>query len=317
MGVAGKLSFTASVPIAQWQVNTTYVGLNEPFCLSNSESTPNANGVVGKTYNGFDGSPIVADTQTTYYDMTVPRALLPNEVPMLELYSPVTKDWISANEAGVPSLFISSFKTFNTTGATGNAYGTWITKSLSGQIRVYFYGLGCIGLVDWTNASSTITARSWASIIAAADGFTRWRVRIGKSSGVAEIAPTVSVEATCTAMVVAADAQINFNNVSEDPNRCITTGTGAWKFTASVPGKYLITGAIGYASEPSGARAIQLYKGGVAELNKLIELSGMLAYGQKSFSFQIRLKVGEYFDLRSVQYGETYSGSIQITRLGG
>ncbi len=182
------ISLFFEVPIAQWSVNATFVGINEPFCLSNNQSGVNTNGTTANTYNGFDGSLIVANTAVTTYDMTLPRALLPNEVPIIELYSKIDGNWISANEASVPSLFVAGMVARRASDGVPNLYyeGFWLAKVSSSVLRIYQSDTMRGGASAW--ATSASTSRTWANIIAAADGFTRWRVRIGKAVGVAEVA---------------------------------------------------------------------------------------------------------------------------------
>ena len=180
-------------PVNQYAINTTFVGGNEPFCLSNSESTPNTNGVVGKTYSGYDGSPIVSHTTSVYEDMILPRPLQQNEVPMIEYRSKINGAWIPADKAAIDSLFCSLAPNImsNSAGsAVGYSVGMFVTMTVAGVIRVRIGTNAGHAITSWAGANGD-TLISWASITGAPDGFDRWRVRIGKSSGVAEIAPKI------------------------------------------------------------------------------------------------------------------------------
>jgi len=290
MIVTGDIvSFFAEVPIAQWSVSTTYQGLNEPFCLSNAETVANTAGVVGKTYQGWDGAPIVANTALTYYDMTLPRALLPNEVPSLEFYSATTKDWTLVFDASIPSLWIANFRQHISSG--GNIYprGIWLAKVSSGTYRVYFSADVSGGGSAWSG--STETSRTWANIIAAADGFTRWRVRIGKSSGVAEIAPKIRASYYIASFTFTTASVTVLNPTTRDFDAYSTVSSGV--FTARLGGVLRVT----VSGTPSTAlHTLYLYKNGVA-FRKIASQEVAVA-GTITGSMMCSCSIGDTFDVR-------------------
>lgn len=177
--------FSARFTCAQFSVNSTFVGVNEPFYLSNSETAINTNGVVGKTKLGIDGSPLLANTATTYFDMTLPRALLSNETPIIQLRSKINGAWVNAADAGVSSLYLPHIN--QSFFYTGNIYQRGITllNITSGVIRVLFTAGPSSSPADWNSGTEVI--RTWASIIAAADGYDAWRVRIGQANTAEQI----------------------------------------------------------------------------------------------------------------------------------
>jgi hypothetical protein len=302
LSLVETMSFTISVPIAQWTINATYLGINDPFCLSNNLATINTNGTTANTYNGYDGSPIIANTSLTYYDMSLPRALLPNEVYMLELYSKVDGNWIPANLASVASLFIQTFTGATEAGSTGTMYARTIllNKINSGQIRIIFPSV-VQGASAWD--SSTANTTSWASVIAATDGFTRWRVRIGKAAGVAEITPIVCADYYMSGTVTASTTPQTIipNTKVEDTNSNFNSSTGV--FTCTIPGRYQVS-AFSTSSSGNASTALDVLlelqkNGGLAGANgnaPLIIISVVLSSGlggKYNGSASIRLKAGD------------------------
>lgn len=311
-----SVSFFAEVPIAQWSVSTTYLGLNEPFCLSNTESVANTNGVVGKTYNGWDGSPIVANTAATYYDMALPRALLPNEVPILELYAKATGVWTPLGQAGCPSLGVvlsaHTQASASGSGSLGN-YPAWIEHLSSGQIRVKFAEL--VSQLSrptggWGSSGGTV---AWSALIAAADGFIRWRVRIGKSAGTAEIAPVVSC-ITSESATAAASGPLVWSSVSEDTHNCLSLTTGI--YTVAVSGLYMVGGTRYTSGTADSGASIDLYKNGVVVGSIALDRGGSAI--KLGGPIPVRCVRGDTLEVRHSTAGiRSYSVSrTQFTRIG-
>lgn len=294
-----KFHYYFSLPIAQWTVSTTYVGLNDPFCLSNTLATVNSttdgtvNSATGNTYTGWDGSPIVANTKATLYDCLLPRSLLPNEVPMLEFYSNITKDWVGANEAYVASYW-ANMSAGNVVVSTTVAsfYGAKIVKATAGLVRVAFSGLGVEGSTAWT--SGTRSDISWASIIAASDGYTRWRIRIGKSSGIAEIAPKIRASYTSASLTLTANTNI-VPGIKEFDSQLAFNSQYAGAFLCSRAG-FLRISFVSSATNTT-SRLIKLFKSGT--LVRTVELgNGSSTFGY-SFSIMVQVAIGDYVSIQS------------------
>ena len=173
--VASNLNETPSSNPTSWQMTGVSTS-SEPIYLSNSESTANTNGVVSKTKLGIDGTPILANTAVTYYDCTLPRSMLPNETIAIEVHSKKNNNWIDAGIAGIDSLFICNLadRIINTSHEYRSGFS--ISQPTAGQIRVR---------VSTTIRGSTVfdggtvSDISWATMLAAADGYNAWRIHIG------------------------------------------------------------------------------------------------------------------------------------------
>lgn len=178
------ISFDARIPCAQFSVNSTFVGMNEPFYLSNSETVANTTGVVGKTKLGMDGSPLLAHTAATYMDCTLPRNLLPNETFQIQVRSKIDGNWFPVEEAFIPSIYSRINSTYI---SSANFYsrGIDISKITSGVLRVNFTASIAGGTTS--RDGSVAMDHAWSQVIAAADGYDAWRVRIGQASTGAEI----------------------------------------------------------------------------------------------------------------------------------
>lgn len=245
--------FNARVSCAQFSVNAIFNGVNEPFYLSNTESTINTNGVVAKTKIGIDGTPILANTTTTYYDCSLPRALLPNETAVVQVRSKIDGQWYDAVNCLIESLFASMAPTITTVGSNGEYSwfsGIFLAKINTGVIRVRFSTNVTHITSFWTSTTAGITP--WSSIISASDGFNAWRIRIGQS-GMSEAKPTVFASYTAGT----AATHIDFATKIEDTHNAVTIGTGVWKFTAPMAGIYDIA-----VSVPGTSITVTLYKNG-------------------------------------------------------
>jgi hypothetical protein len=292
-----RISVIASVPIAEFTGGTVELAAQAgPIYLSNTESVVNTNGVLGKSYYGIDGSPIVPNTASTYYDITLPRALMPDETPKIEVRTKVDRNWMPAEFAMVPSINVRlGGQIFCTAGTGGGSYassklaGFNVARTSSNLIRVYT-GEGLAGL---SSGGGQLALNSWASMIAAADGYDRWRVRIANAKGNREQAPKVYAEAYASAnRAISTTVPCNYDTIVEDTHNCITTGA-SWRFTCKVPGLYQITG---YLRGSSGQETCVLFKNGTDI--KFIGRIQPTAATYSPISGTIRLATGDYIDFR-------------------
>jgi hypothetical protein len=275
-----------------------------PLYLSNTESVANTNGVVAKTAYGIGGSPILANTAATYYDMTLPRDLLPDEVPHIEVLSKVDGNWVPVEYAYVPSLnarlggqVLTQVGTGTGSYASNAMVGFHVAKTTSGVLRV-FMGYGLAG--DKTNGANTI-ADTWADMLAAADGYTRWRVRIEKAGSAREQTPKVYAEMTGGSGI----SPCIFSTIVEDTHNCLTIATG--RFICKVPGLYsfsakITTGNVGSAwLRKNGVNAQEL-------CNATATFGAAITFRSE---VKIRLSVGDYLDTTNTTSG--WINGVQIT----
>jgi hypothetical protein len=95
----------------------------------------------------------------------------------------------------------------------------------------------------------------------------------------------------------------------EDTHGCITTGA-AWKFTAKVAGRYVVTGVL---YNTTGVASAVWYKNGLVGNTDYVTMPNNQQAATLGFSF--KLAAGEYFDLRAAA-AYAHTGVIQITRMG-
>lgn len=115
-----------------------------------------------------------------------------------------------------------------------------------------------------------------------------------------------------------AGTQINFDSLLKDTHSAVTTGAGAWKFTAPSPGEYQIESYL----TASSAGYVEIYKNGsVFGPFGYISVDGVL-----SSSATVSLVAGDYIDLRpsgtttisgNATVSNTNAGFISIFKLSG
>ena len=118
-----------------------------------------------------------------------------------------------------------------------------------------------------------------------------------------------------------ASTQINFDSKEFDTHGTITTGAGAWKFTAPAAGLYMLNSFISPAS--SNDFGLYIYKNGSAY--KFVgQVNAATLGGRQNPNTTLRLNAGDYIDIRpsgtfTVQGGALSAGgtsNIAITRVG-
>ena len=143
-------------------------------------------------------------------------------------------------------------------------------------------------------------------------------IRISAGSQTIALQETVAASYYSAASQTSLTAQVNFGIRIYDTHGAVTVGVGAWRFTAPISGKYLITGFIGNGTSVNAV--IDLFVNGSLE-RKAIHTT---ASGIISFSTTIHLLAGQFFDLRPAA-SMTVAGSasndiarsrIDITRIG-
>ena len=209
---------------------------------------------------------------------------------------------------------------FNTDSANGQAWNAWVSGSNRQSCGFALSGFINVSGIVFLLAGQNLTFRPNATggnvgAVGTGSYFTISRVSAG--SQVIATQETVSASYYSAATQTSLTAQINFGARLYDTHGAVTTGVGAWKFTAPMSGKYLVTYNLGAST--SASYYIEVWKTGSLYRRNI---NGGSAHG--SSSFQLNLLAGEYFDLRPLE-SITVSGSssndgnrsfIEITRIG-
>ncbi|HNX01909.1 MAG TPA: hypothetical protein PKK33_11120, partial [Candidatus Cloacimonadota bacterium] len=301
------LEFEGRVKIAQW-TNNSYFIKDYSECAYNSQGTINTSDSSSFGYGG-GGTPILANTTPTYYDVYFPNAQ-PSDDFKLEFRSKIDGAWHDYRSFGVESLYLGDFSASHVYGSEGGSCyirGVCMTRLAANKVRVRFPRVVITPGSSWDGG--TFSDRTWASIIGASDGVDRWRVRRLTNCNLTEIPSLVRAEYSNAAAV--SNSIINFQNKIEDTHNAVTTGSG-WNFKAPISGIYLITGT---AVMTTCNKNLQLYKNGVLYRYLCDALvNGNFFY---SFSSSIRLNAGEYI---SIFTGDTViayaTDHIEITWIG-
>jgi microcystin-dependent protein len=201
---------------------------------------------------------------------------------------------------------------------TAFAAGTFPVNAATGNIVVRVDGQ------NYFNAGDTIDiiAASSAATGTFLSGVAGNVVQIERLSGPATIAASESVQAkfyasangTCNSTT-----PINFDSKVYDSHGAVTTGA-AWKFTAPISGKYLVTTFINASVVPPGNVYLRIYtNGGAPESFDYI----LTTQGTASGSEIMSLNAGDYIDIRTNAnfpwYGSAITNSaslISISRIG-
>ena len=311
MNSAQEIKIQFTLPISQWTSNINLATDFQEFAF-NTESVVNTNDTDSFGY-GEGGTPILANTAATYYDVKTLRPWQSTDIPILEVRSKVDGTWHNVEQAFVPSLFCHLKGQTHTdpgSASSGRIAGASVAKVTSQIHRVFFF-VSCVGTTDLA-ASSTPIARAWSAIIAAADGFDRWRVRKVSNGNMAEIPPVVF--ARCdddTVYTTAVGTILRFDNKREDTHNAVTTGA-SWKFTAPISGLYNINVVSHFGSNTTCSIYI-----GVVKFRPIIEQM-LTTSGYAIGGAVIRLAAGQYIDIRptTTSGNNNQSRFIEIARIG-
>lgn len=290
-------SIVFEVTIAQWNNSINLVGVNEPLYLSNTETGVSTNGVIAKSYYGIEGSPIRAigsGAALVTDDITIPRSVLPNETSKLQLRSKVDGNWIDAIDCSVPSLLISSLSGQQAQTASGSnttRSGASLAKINAGQVRILW---NVIAQLASASDGGAIVSRYWSGVTAAADGYDRWRVRIGAAS-MSELPAKVqasyyqagSFTFTTLNVTKLVPATVEYDTYS----LFNTTNSGA--FTCPTSGFLRI---IISSSLSSSAGTFRVFKNNVV-FKRILTMASPGSI-QLTGSFKIPVLKGDFFDIR-------------------
>jgi len=159
-----------------------------------------------------------------------------------------------------------------------------------------------------TGATYGATGAPWADV----STILKWRVRKVSNGNMAEVPPVVRAEYG-NQSTGGATVPLNYATKLEDTHSCVTIGA-SWKFTAPIGGVYLVTATVRSSTTSYGR--IALYKNGVltSYVGNTPNISGQIGIQ----TVTIRLAVGDYIDVRALDWGLTTSADdkITVTRLG-
>ncbi|HNC40287.1 MAG TPA: hypothetical protein PK522_00730 [Nitrosomonas sp.] len=148
------------------------------------------------------------------------------------------------------------------------------------------------------NANDTFSLRSNASCTLNAVATDHWiNITRSPSSSVISATETVAASYYASANQTTA-AQINFDTKEYDTHGAVTTGAGAWKFSAPYSGLYSIN-VTGYSTSNTN---VSIFKNGS---NYKYLFYTVPSENGRTGSAQVRLSAGEYVDIRP-------SASVQI-----
>ncbi len=153
-------------------------------------------------------------------------------------------------------------------------------------------------------------------------------IQFNRLSGPSVVAASETVTASYSITAAASTAinvQFNFNNKIFDSHNAVTTGAGAWKFTAPISGKYEISSSIINATSNN---TMSVFKNGSVYRNMGYNIQSVATGASIPGTTIVQLNAGEYIDVRSgsntvtptagVFSGATLSNSnfIDIVRIG-
>ena len=139
--------------------------------------------------------------------------------------------------------------------------------------------------------NNNIVSISWTMAIAG--GISAWRIRVGQSSGCAELAPAVF--ASYQADGSAGTSPYRYDTKLMDTHGAVTTGAN-WKFTAPVSGYYNIEGDI-YPNTNSWSGIIYLFKNGVSYREIMRATPSSNNTGYTGYHCMIYLVANEYISI--------------------
>lgn len=310
-GSGTTIAFQASIPIDQWTGNVNLASDFTEYAF-NTQASPNTHDTTSYGH-GPGGAPILANTSVTYHDVKFIRPIQPTDAITLEVRRVSDGTWVHLDQTAISSLHITTIGPEGYVNNSGNRYnsGVLVSGSAAGNgVRVLWMASAAFSGSSWSGAA--VQGRSWASVIAAADGYDRWRVRKVSNGNMAEVPPLVFAD-YYGAATVGANTKINYATRVEDTHNAVAVGAGTWVFTAPIAGLYRFEAS---AKKDSSAGLLYLWKGGSS-----FRLMGYLAASQVGKGVAtVRLAAGETVDVRcsgSTLTDATTNTAIQIARIGG
>jgi hypothetical protein len=161
----------------------------------------------------------------------------------------------------------------------------------------------------YLNAGQTASLRSDTAATLASSATSHY-INVNRLSGPSVVAASESVNASYSITAAASTAinvQFNFNNKVFDSHNAVTTGAGAWKFTAPISGKYQVSSSIINGAATNNTMTI--FKNGSLYRNMGYNIVNSVTGGSIPGVTIVSLNAGEYIDVRS--------GSNTVTPIAG
>ena len=304
-----RYGYVAEVPIAQWTSNVNLASDFQEFAF-NTQAAINTNDTTSFGY-GSGGTPILANTaDLTYYDVSFTRPIQPTDLMKLELRSKVDGSWIDSSLAYVPSLFAMvsfQFMAFDSSVATFK--GVNISRVAENKVRVQFFS-ECAGKASVVSGG-IVSNKSWAQIVAAADGYDRWRVRKISNGNMAEVPPLIHLETGDNA-AAASGAPIIWSSKVEDPYNMLNLSTGI--ITVPLDGLYDIS----IGSLTSNVSETEIMTAAVNNVEIARVAIGVTSGSKWGTPCKLRVRKGDQIKINhSVAASRTYTNArMTITRIG-
>lgn len=151
----------------------------------------------------------------------------------------------------------------------------------------------------YLNAGQTASLRSDTAATLSSSATSHY-ININRLSGPSVIAASESVNASYSITAAASTAinvQFNFNNKVFDSHNAVTTGAGAWKFTAPISGKYQVSSSIINGAATNNTMVI--FKNGSLFRNMGYNIVNSVTGGSIPGVTLVQLNAGDYIDIRS------------------
>lgn len=145
---------------------------------------------------------------------------------------------------------------------------------------------------QWTNANTTVQSNSTNTFVA-----------IERLSGPSQIAATETVAARYTSALGestsgAADLVVNYSTKDFDSHGAVSTGTGTWKFTAPIAGKYRISAAAAINTASATLVEVAIWKTGVRQSLFQLNAPATSSNYQSMISDTVNMAAGDYLQVK-------------------
>lgn len=158
-------------------------------------------------------------------------------------------------------------------------------------------GGGCVPV--FCNAGDTLMISSTGTGSSLQAGGIAFFFRRSGPSAIAASEPVRAAYHTSISSTPGANVQINFDTKDYDTHGAVTTGAGAWKFTAPKSDYYTVTGLIaGANSSQTAASSLSLYKSGSKYIGGIGQYTNLWTGAIFPVTYTLFLNTGEYIDLR-------------------
>lgn len=310
-GTGTTIAIRVSVPIDQWTSNVNLASDFTEYAF-NTQASPNTNDTTSFGY-GSGGTPILANTSVTYHDVRFVRPIQPTDTILLEVRRKSDGVWVPVDRAGLTSLYINALGPGGYVNTSGNWYSSGVLLSgsaVTNGLRILWMATASFAGSAWTGSS--VTGRSWSAVIAAADGYDRWRVRKVSNGNMAEVPPLVYAEYRG---VIAADSYVTSAMKIED-NYSSFNANNEWAVPFDGIYQFNLTQE-SHCYLFAGAYQLHFYLNGAQVMTARDYVGGDFGSGQ-SVMYTRRLKKGDLMKFKRYTDGSDNNPVYQlsIVRLG-